>query len=72
MKPFRFGVNVRHAQSRAEWAHKARKIEDLGYSDALFPAVVEDAAFLHPAHPEISVIVEHRVGIRRLWRGFFE
>ncbi len=32
MKPFRFGVNVVHAGSRAEWTDKARKVEDLGYS----------------------------------------
>jgi probable F420-dependent oxidoreductase len=31
MKPFRFSVSVRHAQSRAEWREKARKVEDLGY-----------------------------------------
>ena len=31
MKPFRFGVNVWRAGSRAEWVEKARKIEDLGY-----------------------------------------
>src|SRR5438132_8332958 len=32
MTPFRFGVAVRGAASRAEWADKARKIEALGYS----------------------------------------
>src|SRR5438132_8861885 len=32
MKPFRFGVNVWSAGSRAEWADKARKAEELGYS----------------------------------------
>jgi len=32
MKPFRFGVNVWNAGSRAEWADKARKAEELGYS----------------------------------------
>lgn len=32
MKPFRFGVNVLHAGSRAEWTDRARKVEDLGYS----------------------------------------
>jgi hypothetical protein len=31
MKPFRFGVNVWRAGSRAEWADKARKLENLGY-----------------------------------------
>jgi probable F420-dependent oxidoreductase len=30
-KPFRFGVNVYRAGSRAEWADKARKLEDLGF-----------------------------------------
>ena len=30
MKPFRFGVNVRNAQSRAEWREKARKAEAVG------------------------------------------
>lgn len=32
MKPFRFGVNVWSAASRAEWMKKARKAEELGYS----------------------------------------
>src|SRR5262244_1708141 len=32
MKPFRFGVNVWRATSRAEWREKARKLEDLGYA----------------------------------------
>jgi probable F420-dependent oxidoreductase len=30
-RPFRFGVNVRHARSRSEWVDKARKVEALGY-----------------------------------------
>jgi hypothetical protein len=29
MKTFRFGVNVGPSRSRAEWAEKARKLEDL-------------------------------------------
>src|ERR671934_563473 len=37
MKPFRFGVNVTTAGSRAEWADKARKLEDLGYSTLTVP-----------------------------------
>ena len=37
MKPFRFGVNVTRAESRAEWADKARKIEALGYSTLNVP-----------------------------------
>jgi probable F420-dependent oxidoreductase len=32
MKPFRFGVNVWSAGSRAEWTDKALKAEELGYS----------------------------------------
>lgn len=55
MKPFRFGVNVVRAGSRDEWADKARKVEDLGYSVlgvpdhlaetfAPIPAVVSAAA----------------------------
>jgi probable F420-dependent oxidoreductase len=37
MHPFRFGVNVLTAGSRAEWAGKARRLEDLGYSTLLIP-----------------------------------
>jgi len=37
MKPFRFGINIRDAQSRAEWQDKARKVEALGYSVLLVP-----------------------------------
>src|SRR6266496_169380 len=37
MKPFRFGVIVRNAGSRAEWVDQARKIEDLGYSSLTVP-----------------------------------
>jgi probable F420-dependent oxidoreductase len=37
MKPFRFGINMRDASSRAEWQDKARKVETLGYSVLLVP-----------------------------------
>jgi probable F420-dependent oxidoreductase len=37
MRPFRFGVNVRTAGSRAAWAEKARQVEALGYSTLLIP-----------------------------------
>jgi probable F420-dependent oxidoreductase len=37
MKPFRFGINMRDASSRAEWQDKARKAEQLGYSVLLVP-----------------------------------
>jgi hypothetical protein len=31
MKPFRFGIGLRQARSRAEVAEKARRVEALGY-----------------------------------------
>jgi probable F420-dependent oxidoreductase len=37
MKPFRFGVNVGRASSRAEWGEKARKVENLGYATLTVP-----------------------------------
>jgi probable F420-dependent oxidoreductase len=37
MKPFRFGVIVRNARSRAEWMDQARRLEDLGYSSLTIP-----------------------------------
>jgi probable F420-dependent oxidoreductase len=37
MKPFRFGINVRDASSRAQWQDKARKAEQFGYSVLLVP-----------------------------------
>jgi probable F420-dependent oxidoreductase len=37
MKPFRFGVSVRSAESRTTWGPRARQIEDLGYSTLLIP-----------------------------------
>jgi alkanesulfonate monooxygenase SsuD/methylene tetrahydromethanopterin reductase-like flavin-dependent oxidoreductase (luciferase family) len=37
MKPFRFGVSVRHTQSRTEWMEKARKVEALGYATLNVP-----------------------------------
>jgi probable F420-dependent oxidoreductase len=35
--PFRFGVNLRAADSHGAWAEKARRVEDLGYSTLLVP-----------------------------------
>src|SRR5258708_4940636 len=37
MKPFRFGVSVRSAESRTSWGPRAKQIEDLGYSTLLIP-----------------------------------
>jgi probable F420-dependent oxidoreductase len=55
VRPFRFGVNLWGAGSRAEWQDKARKVEDLGFATltvpdhlteliAPFPAIVSAAA----------------------------
>lgn len=49
MKPFRFGVNVRDAGSRAEWVAKARKLEDLGYSALTVPDHLADMLAPIPA-----------------------
>jgi probable F420-dependent oxidoreductase len=49
MKPFRFGVSVRHAQSRAEWMDKARKVEALGYATLTVPDHLTDLIAPMPA-----------------------
>src|SRR5436309_16016161 len=36
-RPFRFGVAVEGAPSSEEWARKARRLEDSGYSTLLIP-----------------------------------
>ncbi|TAK59093.1 MAG: LLM class F420-dependent oxidoreductase [Dehalococcoidia bacterium] len=41
-RKFRFGVQTSRAASREEWAAKARKIEDLGFSTLLMPDHFED------------------------------
>jgi probable F420-dependent oxidoreductase len=49
MKPFRFGVNVGRARSRAKWAEKARKFENLGYSTLTVPDHLADLLAPIPA-----------------------
>jgi Luciferase-like monooxygenase len=49
LKPFRFGVNVWRASSRAEWAEKARKLEDLGYATLTVPDHLTDLFAPMPA-----------------------
>jgi probable F420-dependent oxidoreductase len=49
VKPFRFGINVRDAASRAEWVAKARKVEDLGYSSLTLPDHLADMLAPIPA-----------------------
>ncbi len=49
MKPFRFGVSIRHAHSRAELTEKARKVEALGYSSLIVPDHLTDLIAPMPA-----------------------
>ena len=49
MKPIRFGVSVRHATSRAEFAEKAHKIESLGYDTLTLPDHLTDLIAPMPA-----------------------
>jgi len=49
VKPFRFGVNVWHAASRAEWQEKARKVEGLGYATFTVPDHLTDLIAPMPA-----------------------
>ena len=49
MNPFRFGVSVRHAPSRAEWREKARKVEALGYATLTVPDHLTDLVAPMPA-----------------------
>jgi probable F420-dependent oxidoreductase len=37
LRPFRFGLSVGRADSRAEWADKARRVEDLGFGTLVVP-----------------------------------
>ena len=50
MKPFRFGVNLRAADSRAAWIEKARRVEELGFSALLVP---DHLAELFPPIPAL-------------------
>jgi probable F420-dependent oxidoreductase len=63
MRPFRFGVNVRGARSRAEWVEKARKIEELGYSALTVPDHLTDLFAPMPAALSAAEATKHlRVG----------
>jgi probable F420-dependent oxidoreductase len=63
IKPFRFGVNVRFAQSRSEWVEKARKIEALGYDTFNAPDHLVDLLAPMPALVIAAEATSHlRVG----------
>ncbi len=63
MKPFRFGVNVREARSRANWVEKARRIEALGYATLTVPDHLTDLIAPIPAIVSAAEATKHlRVG----------
>src|SRR6266481_1816211 len=49
MMRFRFGVNLAHASSRAEWRERARKVEALGYDTLTVPDHLADLVSPMPA-----------------------
>src|SRR5262252_504284 len=63
MKPFRFGVNLWHAVSRAAWVEKARKLEALGYAVLSMPDHLADLFAPLPALVSAAEATSHlRVG----------
>ena len=63
MTPFRFGINIRDATSRAVWQDKARKAEDLGYSTLLVPDHLAAMLATIPAVMSAAAATRHlRVG----------
>jgi probable F420-dependent oxidoreductase len=71
MKPFRFGVNVLSAGSRAEWAAKARKLEDFGYAVLTVPDHLAQILAPMPALIAAAEATKHlRVGTNVLNNDF--
>src|SRR5260370_6393899 len=62
MKPFRFGVTVGRAGSRAQWVEKARKIEDLGYDVLTVPDHLTDLFAPMPAVLSAADATQHLRG----------
>ncbi|CAN5855216.1 LLM class F420-dependent oxidoreductase [soil metagenome] len=60
-RPFRFGVGVPTAGSRAEWAEKARKSEDLGFSTL---HVADHLAEVLPPMPAMLAAAEATTTLR--------
>jgi probable F420-dependent oxidoreductase len=71
LKPFRFGVSVWRAGSRAEWADKARRLEDLGYAVLTVPDHLTDLFAPMPALIAAAGATKHlRVGTNVLNNDF--
>jgi probable F420-dependent oxidoreductase len=63
MRPFRFGVSLRPAQSRGEWQERARKVEDLGYAVLTVPDHLADLLAPLPALVSAAEATRHlRIG----------
>jgi probable F420-dependent oxidoreductase len=63
MRPFRFGVSVRSARSRAEWQDKARKVEALGYDTLTVADHLADLLAPVPALISAAEATQHvRIG----------
>jgi probable F420-dependent oxidoreductase len=63
MRPFRFGMHVGPAQSRAEWRETARKVEDLGYDTLTLPDHLADLVAPMPALVSAAEATRHlRIG----------
>jgi probable F420-dependent oxidoreductase len=60
-KPFRFGVQMPHAESAAAWRDIARKLEDLGYSTLFMPDHFGDE--LAPT-PALAMAAAHTTTLR--------
>ena len=71
MKPFRFGVNLWDAASRAAWIDKARKLEALGYAVLSVPDHLADFLAPLPALVSAAEATTHlRVGTNVLNNDF--
>ena len=63
MRPFRFGVNMWHGPTRAEWAAKARRVEDLGFDTLTVPDHLTDLMAPMPAALAAADATKHlRIG----------
>ena len=63
MRPFRFGVSIWHAPSRAEFVETARKVEALGYDTLTLPDHLTDRIAPMPALISAAEATRHlRVG----------
>src|SRR5262245_18387526 len=71
MKPFRFGVTLGRAPSRAAWADKARHVEALGYAVLTVPDPLADFSAPLPALVSAAEATTHlRVGTNVLNNDF--